>query len=592
MQAAIRYTDSAGRFHGNQAHANGGTELENGFRDPVEVYDLLAKAEIALTEKVAEANHLRTALQSAQHEIATLKKNAASRKPEEETISQERVPANGNTNAENGADVKSDAVPPFRPDMTLASTRTHEEEVRQLRSKLYEATIRETQLLAENTSLERKMAELQVFYYREQQSVADATSKALTIREELAEKNMKLAYDNQALGQERNFLVTSLLPLLEEFDLHPATDAQSIVVSVKALVQHLKSRVNDERRIKEPGFYRPWLYTPPSPSNVQSPPRFAPPSPLQNGRGLELVPQSIYPQIQRPTSPSSLNVNTTRSVGTPEYMHMQEMVPKHNTDLHENFHSIEGDDPDIRTNYDHKRSPHLPSLPEEPNHAEEDPLPAVAGLRIVGDAVLGSKLTVCGHSINGTALCNFQWIRYYKDGAEDIDGASQTEYTLSADDCETFIAIQCCPMDDRGRKGEEVIEFANNQNIIKCDATMDDQINVHIAAAQAQFDVTVMEDGTEDWEPGTLITKRLSYQIIRNGVRLVKESYTSDVNVRVILGQFIQCAIISSDGKEHMLTFKDNRLRDRAVLTLRRFKQMALEGKRVRSKSWFGKKAG
>jgi hypothetical protein len=34
-----------------------------------------------------------------------------------------------------------------------------------------------------------------------------------------------------------------------------------------------------------------------------------------------------------------------------------------------------------------------------------DPLPGIEGLTIVGDAVLGGRLTACGHSVNGTSLC-------------------------------------------------------------------------------------------------------------------------------------------------------------------------------------------
>jgi hypothetical protein len=55
--------------------------------------------------------------------------------------------------------------------------------------------------------------------------------------------------------------------------------------------------------------------------------------------------------------------------------------------------------------------PQLPTLAEEPTSPsleEGDPLPGIVGLRIVGDAVLSGRLTACGHSINGTALCIFQ----------------------------------------------------------------------------------------------------------------------------------------------------------------------------------------
>ena len=37
-----------------------------------------------------------------------------------------------------------------------------------------------------------------------------------------------------------------------------------------------------------------------------------------------------------------------------------------------------------------------------------DPLPAILNLKIAGEAVLGGKLTACGHSVYGSSLCYFQ----------------------------------------------------------------------------------------------------------------------------------------------------------------------------------------
>jgi hypothetical protein len=50
----------------------------------------------------------------------------------------------------------------------------------------------------------------------------------------------------------------------------------------------------------------------------------------------------------------------------------------------------------------------------------DHPLPGIEGLTIVGDAVLGGRLTACGHSVNGTSLCIFQWIRELPDGSRVI----------------------------------------------------------------------------------------------------------------------------------------------------------------------------
>lgn len=40
--------------------------------------------------------------------------------------------------------------------------------------------------------------------------------------------------------------------------------------------------------------------------------------------------------------------------------------------------------------------------------ADDDPLPAIEGLQISGEAVPGRELQACGYSINGTTSCNFE----------------------------------------------------------------------------------------------------------------------------------------------------------------------------------------
>lgn len=40
--------------------------------------------------------------------------------------------------------------------------------------------------------------------------------------------------------------------------------------------------------------------------------------------------------------------------------------------------------------------------------AEDDPLPAIDGLRITGEAFPGKELQASGYSINGTTSCNFE----------------------------------------------------------------------------------------------------------------------------------------------------------------------------------------
>ncbi|KAK8945459.1 hypothetical protein KSP40_PGU010335 [Platanthera guangdongensis] len=57
--------------------------------------------------------------------------------------------------------------------------------------------------------------------------------------------------------------------------------------------------------------------------------------------------------------------------------------------------------------------PYLPPVLEEPSSsfseaADDDPVPAIEGLQISGDAFPGRELQACGYSINGTTSCNFE----------------------------------------------------------------------------------------------------------------------------------------------------------------------------------------
>uniref|UniRef100_A0A2N9IGC7 Reverse transcriptase zinc-binding domain-containing protein n=1 Tax=Fagus sylvatica TaxID=28930 RepID=A0A2N9IGC7_FAGSY len=103
-------------------------------------------------------------------------------------------------------------------------------------------------------------------------------------------------------------------------------------------------------------------------------------------------------------------------------------------------------------------SPFLPPVLEEPSSsfseaADEDPLPAIEGLQISGEAVPGQELQACGYSINGTTSCNFEWVRHLEDGSVNyIEGAKQPNYLVTADDVDTYLAIEVQPLDNRKRK--------------------------------------------------------------------------------------------------------------------------------------------
>ncbi|PSR88328.1 DNA excision repair protein ERCC-6-like, partial [Actinidia chinensis var. chinensis] len=119
-------------------------------------------------------------------------------------------------------------------------------------------------------------------------------------------------------------------------------------------------------------------------------------------------------------------------------------------------------------------SPYLPPVLEEPSSSfseagDDDPLPAIEGLQISGDAIPGQELQACGYSINGTTSCNFEWVRHLEDGSVNyIEGAKQPKYLVTADDIDTYLAIEVQPLDDRKRKGELVKVFSNEHGKITC----------------------------------------------------------------------------------------------------------------------------
>ncbi|XP_043704051.1 uncharacterized protein LOC122654139 [Telopea speciosissima] len=102
-----------------------------------------------------------------------------------------------------------------------------------------------------------------------------------------------------------------------------------------------------------------------------------------------------------------------------------------------------------------------------PSARGDDPLPAIEGLQVSGEAFPGQLLHACGYSTNGTTVCTFEWIRYSEDGSANyIEGAKESTYLVTAHDVDSYLAVEVQPKDNRDRKGETVRAFANEQRKI------------------------------------------------------------------------------------------------------------------------------
>ncbi|KAE8791884.1 hypothetical protein D1007_33510 [Hordeum vulgare] len=175
--------------------------------------------------------------------------------------------------------------------------------------------------------------------------------------------------------------------------------------------------------------------------------------------------------------------------------------------------------------------PYLPTILEEPSTyfsevAEDDPLPAIDGLRITGEAFPGKELQASGYSINGTTSCNFEV-------------QNKPTYLVTADDVDSLLVIEVQPLDDQKRKGEIVKVYANEQRKITC----------------GEF---------------------------------VEKIFVSLINIPY--GHPTEFSIQSADGAEYNIKPGDNSLsRDSIVLILRLFRMKAVEKSKGRKKGIFFK---
>ncbi|XP_021767496.1 uncharacterized protein LOC110731887 isoform X2 [Chenopodium quinoa] len=228
--------------------------------------------------------------------------------------------------------------------------------------------------------------------------------------------------------------------------------------------------------------------------------------------------------------------------------------------------------------------PYLQPVPEEPSSsfseaADDDPLPAIEDLQISGEPYPGREIQACGFSTNGTTSCNFEWVRHLEDGSvKYIDGAKQPVYLVTADDVETYLAIEVQPLDDRKRKGELVKVFANEHRKITCDPAMQSHIEQNWRNGQASYKVSVSTGYLDIWEPATLTIKREGYSIKGSGSNslAVNEKFLPGTTVTITHGHLLEFSIFSPSDVEHLMRAETTitdiaSMRDTIVLTLKLF---------------------
>ncbi|CAL0299948.1 unnamed protein product [Lupinus luteus] len=439
----------------------------------------------------------------------------------------------------------------------------------------------------------------------------------------------------------------------------PVPDAQSIVSNVKVLFKHLQEKLLlTESKLKESQYQlTPWRSDMNHANVASQSPSLSIRAPLETStkNGLELVPQPMYSaaKTQVPVDAqtgnewdvssrhqSGLGGGVATNVDADEVgryspiasrnpsahdarsAHYGEEMTNKQVTFREPVSNNEVDDPDGDENHNEREtsanwtsgnppyttvddpgasySPYLPPVLEEPSSsfseaADDDPLPAIEGLQISGEAFPGRELQACGYSINGTTSCNFEWIRHLEDGSVNyIDGAKQPNYLVTADDVDTLLAIEVLPLDNKKRKGEPEKVFANDNKKITCDPEMQSYIEKTFYSGHASYKVSLSTGYLDIWEPSTLAIKKEGYSIKCSGPSGVvfTEKFSPSTTVVIPYGHVSEFIIIGSSGAEHLLRAENSSMdvsgaRDTIVLTLRLFIYRAGEKKRGKRKGLF-----
>ncbi|XP_065851960.1 uncharacterized protein [Euphorbia lathyris] len=471
--------------------------------------------------------------------------------------------------------------------------RAQKEEIQILREQVTSACLRELQLLNEKYVLERKFSDLRMAIDEKQNEAITSASNELVRRKGDLEENLKLAHDLKVVDDERYIFRSSMLGLLTEYGVWPhGINASGISSGVKHLYDQLQWKIRTSHdRIRELAVA---THTESEPHDKVNP-----------GSGILMQHVPLQSTSQNGISPPTHYINKWNLEPTDKMMRhnrendltdktrlildgeMQQQLYKNNLQF--------ASDPERKVNVPYSNSfldkgianmrpgdllnPH--SAHDEVAFSVSEEGPGIENFQIIGDAVPGEKLLGCGFPVRGTSLCMFQWVHHLEDGTRQyIEGATNPEYFVTADDVDKLIAVECIPMDDHGRQGELVRIFANDQNKIKCDLEMQQEIDSYISKGEATFSIQLLMD--DKWKSATLILYRSGYQIksISEDIMLTAEKFSKNLSIKIPSGFSTQFVLTCASGSSLPLNTYDVRMRETLVLTLRMFQSKALDVKK------------
>ncbi|XP_021679577.2 uncharacterized protein LOC110664273 isoform X2 [Hevea brasiliensis] len=473
--------------------------------------------------------------------------------------------------------------------------RAQKEEVQILREQIAAACVRELQLLNEKYVLERKFSDLRMAIDEKQNEAITSASNELVRRKGDLEENLKLAHDLKVVDDERYIFMSSMLGLLAEYGVWPhVINSSAISNSVESLHDQLQSKIRTSHdRIRELVVG----------AHAQNESEYHDKDNTGTGNLMRQSPhQSTVLLIKNGISPSNHYIDEWHLEPTNKMMRYRreiDMADKTHQQLNKNNFSDFSFDPsrkvvgplsnslfdkvNVRTGDATKDLLHPSTTHDEIVSSVSEEGPGIEGFQIIGEATPGGELLGCGYPVHGTSLCMFQWVRHLEDGTRQyIEGATNPEYFVTADDVDKLIAVECIPMDDQGRQGELVRLFANDQNKIKCDPPMQQEIDMYISKGEATFSVQLLTDSSDHWKSATLVLQRSGYQMqsISEEAVLIAEKFSKNLSIKIPSGVSTQFVLTCSSGSSHPLNTYDVRTRDTLVLTMRMFQSKALDDKR------------
>lgn len=484
--------------------------------------------------------------------------------------------------------------------------KAQQEEILYLREQIALASVRESQLLNEKYGLEKKFSELRMALDEKQSEAIISASNELARRKGDLEENLRLVNELKDTEDDKYIFMSSMLGLLAEYGIFPrVASASSLTNNVKHLHDQLEMKIRTSHAKIAQLNSMVTNHARAGSFDTESPHSSSINNQLPSGSmGMNEYPafkQYIDVQHNEAVDTGSRDVQASKHLPAESLLfnrevHQQANIGSHldissSTDRHipgptkDNLFDRSGVNERFEeSNNENHHNP--PPVGKEigGSFSSEGESPGIEGFQIIGEAKPGCRLLGCGFPVRGTSLCMFQWVRHYPDGTRQyIEGATNPEYVVTADDIDKLIAVECIPMDDQGHQGELVRLFANDQNKITCDPDMQSEIDTHISEGQATFNVLMLVDSSENWEPVTIFLRRSSFQVKvhRTQAVVIEEIFSKELSIKIPSGLSTQFVITCSDGSSHPFsTNNDIRMRDTLVLTVRIFQSKALDEKR------------